>query len=310
MPTRAEWDAKFSAWSQPPGQTERDKCDNAVRAVRKAIDASAALTGRMVQVFPQGSYNNRTNVRAESDVDICVCSSYSVYYDPEVPPAQVGLGPATYLFDQFREDVRTALVTRFGAAGVASGRKAFDVHENTNRIAADVVPTFEFRSYVYGVPLHVGTAFMADGRRIVNFPQQHYDNGVAKNTATGRRFKAITRVLKRLRYEMLNDYVYAAAAAGVQSFEIESMVWNVPDPLLGGATSPLFASLIPDPGIREPLKQVLHHLYAGTATDQACAGWKEVNGIKPLFGSGQPWTREAARTFIAAAWAYAELDQQ
>lgn len=310
MPTRTEWDARFSAWSQPPGQTERDKSDNAVRAIRSAIEASAALAGRMVRVFPQGSYNNRTNVRAESDVDVCVCSSYSIFYDPDVPPAQVGLGPATYLFDQFREDVRAALVARFGAKGVTSGRKAFDIHENTNRIAADAVPTFEFRSYVNGVPLHIGTAFMADGRRIVNFPQQHYDNGVAKNTATGRRFKAITRVLKRLRYEMLNDYAYAAAATGVQSFEIESMVWNVPDALLGGATHPLFVSLIPDAGIREQLKQVLRHLYAGTATDEAWVAWKEVNGIKPLFGAGQPWSREAARTFIFAVWTYAELDQQ
>ena len=309
MPTRAEWDARFSTWAQPPGQTERDKCDNAVRAVRNAIDASTPLAGRMVRVFPQGSYNNRTNVRAESDVDVCVCSSLSVFYDPEVPPAQVGLGPAVYMFDQFREDVRAALVARFGAAGVASGRKAFDVHENTYRIAADVVPTFEFRSYVYGVPLHVGTAFMADGRRIVNFPQQHYDNGVAKNTATGRRFKAIARILKRLRYEMQNDRNCAAGAAGVQSFELESMVYNAPDALFG-AVSPLLAALYPATGIREPLKQVLLHLYAATATDQTCAGWKEVNGIKPLFGAGQPWTREAARTFIAAAWAYAELDQQ
>jgi hypothetical protein len=311
MPTRAEWDARFSAWSQPPGQTERDKCDNAVRAIRKAINASAALAGRMVRVFPQGSYNNRTNVRAESDVDVCVCSSYTIYYAPEMPPPQVGLVPATYMFDDFREDVRAALVAHFGAAGVSSGSKAFDVHENTNRIAADVVPTFEFRSYVYGAPLHVGTAFMANRRRIVNFPQQHYDNGVAKNTATGRRFKAITRILKRLRYEMLNDYAYAAAAVGVQSFEIESMVWNVPDPLLlGGAASPMLVSLIPDAGIREPLTQVLCHLYAGTATDQACASWKEVNGIKALFSAGQPWSCEAARTFIAAAWAYAELNKQ
>src|SRR5207245_972002 len=107
------------------------KCDNAVRAVRNAINASAALATRMIRVFPQGSYNNRTNVRAESDVDVCVCSSYTIYYDPEIPPGQVGLGPATYMFPQFREDVRTVLVAHFGAAAVRSGRKAFDIHENT-----------------------------------------------------------------------------------------------------------------------------------------------------------------------------------
>jgi hypothetical protein len=306
MPTRTEWDARFAAWAAAPGQTERDKCDNAVRAVRNAIDASGALAGRLVTVFPQGSYYNRTNVRAESDVDVCVCSSYTVFYDPEVPPAQVGLGPAIYLFHQFREDVRAALVAHFGAAAVNAGRKAFDIHENTYRIAVDVVPTFEYRSYVLGIPLHVGTAFLSDGRRVVNYPKQHYDCGVVKNKATSRRFKAITRILKRLRYEMVAAGI--ASAANVQSFELESMVWNVATPLFGVVT-PLLAALYPATGIREPLKAILEHLYAGTASDQACAAWKEVNDIKPLFGAGQPWTREGARAFIADVWAYAELGQ-
>jgi hypothetical protein len=309
MATRAEWDARFSSWAQSPGQTERDKCDNAVRAVRNAIDASTALAGRLVRVFPQGSYRNRTNVRQDSDVDVAVCSSYTTFFDPPLPHAQVGLTPATYLFHQFREDVAAALIAHFGARAVRAGRKAFDIHENTYRIAADVVPMFEYHSYLLGILVNSGTAFACEGRLIVNYPEQHYNNGVAKNIATGRRFKAITRILKRLRYEMLSDSAYAAVAAGVQSFEIESMVWNVPDPLFGGAASPFLASLYPETGIREPLKQVLQHLYAGTETDQACARWKEVNGINPLFGAGQPWTREAAQTFIVYAWIYAELSQ-
>jgi predicted nucleotidyltransferase len=48
------------------------KCDNAVRAVRKAIDCSDKLNIRSIEVFAQGSYANRTNVRKDSDIDICV----------------------------------------------------------------------------------------------------------------------------------------------------------------------------------------------------------------------------------------------
>lgn len=305
MPTPAEWERTFSAWAASPSQSEQEKCNNAVRAVQRAIDASAALAGRMVRVFAQGSYRNRTNVRADSDVDVCVCSSATLLFDPIVPPSQIGLGPATYLFPQFREDVRAALAAHFGLAAVTSGSKAFNVRENTNRIAADVVPTFEYREYVLGFALHVGTAFMCDGRRIVNFPEQHYNNGVAKNDATGRRFKATARVLKRLRYEMLNDGINSAA--GVQSFGLESLVWNVPDAVFGVVS--LLDALYAEIRIRERLKAVLRHLYAGTESDEACAAWTEVNGIKPLFGPVQPWTRAGARTFLAAAWDYAELNQ-
>jgi tRNA nucleotidyltransferase (CCA-adding enzyme) len=62
----------FSSWSKGPGKTEQDKCDNAERAVRKAIDACEALSAMDITVFPQGSYAARTNVRQNSDVDICV----------------------------------------------------------------------------------------------------------------------------------------------------------------------------------------------------------------------------------------------
>lgn len=38
------------------------------------------------------------------------------------------------------------------------------------------------------------------GGKIVNWPHQNYENGTAKNKATGTRFKNLVRVLKRLRY--------------------------------------------------------------------------------------------------------------
>ena len=62
----------FVSWSKGPGQTEADKCSNAERAVRKAIKASEQLAALDVSVFAQGSYSARTNVRQNSDVDVCV----------------------------------------------------------------------------------------------------------------------------------------------------------------------------------------------------------------------------------------------
>lgn len=66
------WEDVFCTWGGPPSATEQTKCENAERAVRKAIDASAKLNTRSIEVFVQGSYANRTNVRQDSDVDICV----------------------------------------------------------------------------------------------------------------------------------------------------------------------------------------------------------------------------------------------
>ena len=304
MPSR-DWDAVFARMASSPSQTEQEKIEAAERAVQRAIDSSTALTGRTLKVFAQGSYRNRTNVRADSDVDVCVRCADTIFFDapPFFTPA--GHGPVVYPFDQFRTDVGAALTAHFGARSVRAGRKAFDIHENTYRIAADVVPTLLYRQYRFGLPPIEGTGFLSAGQRIINFPDQHYDNGIAKNKATGRRFKGVTRILKSLRYEMLDNGI--PSAAGVQSYELECMVWNAPTPLFG-MTMP-FLGIYAETGIRQPLKAILEHLYAGTASDQACAAWKEVNDIKPLFGAGQPWTREGARSFIADVWAYAELGQ-
>lgn len=82
--TRADWERIFGTWSQGPGVTEQTKAENAERAIRKAIDASDTLRRLQVDVFAQGSYRNRTNVRQESDVDICVRLMSTFHY--ELPP--------------------------------------------------------------------------------------------------------------------------------------------------------------------------------------------------------------------------------
>ena len=298
MPTPTEWGAKFVTWGSPPGQTEQDKCENAVRAVGNAIDASQALAARRIRVFAQGSYRNRTNVRAESDVDICVYCPDPFFYDLPIgaTPAQFNVvTPAAYTFQQYRADVGAALVAHFGAQAVTSGKKAFDIHQNTYRIAADAVPVMEYRRFQFGAPPVLGAAFLCDGRLIINYPDQHYANGVSKNTGTGRRFKAVARILKRLRYEMLATNGHPSAM-GVQSYELESLVWNVP--------SALFAV---SPDVRGDVQAIVIHAWDQLETDAKCAAWTEVNGIKPLFGAGQPWSREDARTFLYDAWNYAEL---
>ena len=284
----------FREWAKPPSTTEDDRCANAESVVRNAIRGYADFANRTVEVFAQGSYRNGTNVRTESDVDVCVrCMDvFFTEYPPGYTNASFGNSDSTYTYSQFKTDVGKALVNYLGASAVSRGKKAFDLHENTYRVDADVVPTLEHRrysvdngkhSYLSGTELHPD-----DGGRIINWPHQNYENGTAKNRATGTRFKKLVRVLKRLRYEMLAAKI--AAATPIPSYLIECLVWNTPNAAFAAAD---YAG---------NLRAILAHLYQSTSTDDGCSEWGEVNELKYLFRPAQPWTRAQVNGFILAAW--------
>jgi len=199
--------------------------------------------------------------------------------------------PADYSFQQFKAEVGAALSTYFGVASVTRGDKAFDVHENTYRIDADVVACFEYRRYGQAGPDCVGTAFLSDkGLRIINWPEQNYENGVAKNDETGRRFKSTVRILKRLRNEMNGKKI--AAATPMSSFLIECLVWNVPREAFGHDS------------YRADVRWALAHLFNNTLRSEDCRDWGEINELKYLFHPSKPWTVESVHAFLSAAWDY------
>jgi hypothetical protein len=287
----------LKSWAKAPSQTELDKCDNAVTAIRKAINANAALAkhGNGIKAFAQGSYYNRTNVREDSDVDVCVLCTDSVFCDyPEgMKDSDFGITPADYPYATFKNDVGAALAAHFKNGHVTPGKKAFDIKENTYRISADAIPCFEHRRYSKDATwiTPTGTAFVPDGgSRIVNWPDQNYTNGVAKNKNTGGRFKDVVRILKRLRYKMCEEKI--AAADPIPSFLIECLVWNAPNPDFGHDT------------YTSDVRDVLASLFNATIKLETCEEWGEINELKYLFKGGQPWTLAQAHAFISAAWDY------
>jgi hypothetical protein len=287
-------EADFRGWSKPPTATEEQRCTNAESVVRNAIRSSPAFTTRNIEVFAQGSYRNGTNVRANSDVDVCVRCMDVCFTDlPQgYSDSTFGLIDATYSYAAFKDDVERALKSYLGAAAVSRGNKAFDLHANTYRIDADVVATFEHRRYRVrdGKYSHTsGTQLLPDGGgSIVNWPHQNYENGTVKNTQTGTRFKKLVRVLKRLRDEMVAEG--NAAAKPIPSYLIECLVWNAPHQAF---THDEYA---------ENLRAILLHLFSSTQTDATCGEWGEVNELKYLFRASQPWTRAAVNGFVVAAW--------
>ena len=289
----ASWEETFTSWAKGPGKTEQDKCENAENAVKKAISASKKLSTMDVTVFAQGSYAARTNVRQNSDVDICVrLNSHSFCdYPPGKTDADYGMVASDFTFADYRNLVGEALSSYLGAKAVTRGNKAFDVHENTYRIDADVIATFEHRRYYSDGTnqWHSGIAFNTDdGELIKNFPTHCYDNGVEKNDRTSRRYKRVVRILKRLRDVMQEEKVIAAN--NVASFLIECLVWNVPDTHFSHDT---YAA---------DVREVLAHAFNATLTDRDCSEWVEVNRLKWLFKGSKPWTRQQAHDYLSAAW--------
>ena len=294
----ANWEDSFWSWAKGPGDTEKAKCERAETAIRKAIDAHDELSAMDISVFPQGSYRHKTNVRADSDVDICVRLNTTFFpnYPAGKAMADFGNKDGSITFAAYRNLVQDALVSYFGDGVVARGDKAFNIHENTYRIDSDVVAAFAHRRYRYrddGSYYYLsGIGFNTDkGKQITNWPEQNYDKGLAKHNETGKRFRKVVRVLKHLRNKMQEDGI--EAAEGIASCLIEHLVYNIATENFGHKT------------LQADVQAVLAHIFNDTRTKEKCDNWVEVNYQEWLFrGTKQPWTREKAHAFVSAAWDY------
>lgn len=293
-----DWEAQFKEWAKPPGKTEQDRCDNAASAIRNAIKASDKLRTRGVSIFAQGSYRNNTNVRKDSDVDIGILCTDTFFHDP-LPEGwtqeRLGFSDATYHYDQYKNEVEDALVKYFGRSAVKRGNKAFDVHETSYHVEADVAAFFVHRRYKGDGTYLEGVELLTDkeNRRIINWPEQHYENGVGKNNATGTRFKSIVRVLKALSNEMT---AHGVGGADVPGFLIECLAWNVPNNEFQNST------------YLADVRAALAFLFNNTRSHEDCNEWGEVGDLIYLFHSDQKWTWQQAHAFTSAAWDYIGLE--
>lgn len=310
--TQAAWEPRLRVWSVGPGKTEEEKMRHAVTAIRAAIDGSTVLAPHDIEVLATGSFKNRTHIPSESDVDVAVIYkdvflSDWHFADSRAPAdtavvealrREAGVSSATYTYTHYKNDIETALVARFGRAAVHRGDKAFDIRENTYRVESDCVAAFEHRQWTRnasGRLVYVtGMEFVSDsGKEIRNYPNQQFENGEAKHVRTNRRFKKMVRIIKNLCNEMGDKKI--AAAEAIPSFLIECLVYQVPDAYFGQSS------------FYEELRAVLAYIAVNTAFDDLCGKWAEVNDIKFLFHSAQPWTRAQANAFALAAFSYVDF---
>lgn len=287
----------LARWAKAPSETEEGKCDNAISAITDAIRQAQCLSDKDVRIIKQGSYQNRTNVKKDSDVDIIVCLFDSFFHDGLSSDDEkvMGLTDSKYSFGQFKNDVQQILIPKFGSSAVERKNKCIVVKGNDYRIDADVIPCLEHRRYSSRDRYITGVESRSDqNERIINWPEQHYNNGVAKNDSTNRAFKSAVRILKNAKNDMVDNG--SLTDDSISSFLIECLVWNVPNDAFNRTT---WTSLT---------RSVLATLFNATLKQEDCAEYAEVSDLKWLFKGQTKWTYQTAHAFLDKAWRYLGYD--
>ena len=289
---------QLTGWTKPPSNSEQTKLENSERMVRDAIKSDEKLKEKSTETFGQGSYANNTNVRLNSDIDINVRYTGGYFFDlpPDETEEDVNIahvGSSGYSYSEFKDDVETALVNKFGRSEVDRNDKCITVKANTNRIETDVVPTWNFRRYSKDGKYVLGAKFWSDkGKPTVNYPKQHIENGVNKNSNTYRRFKRLTRLHRKLRYKMIDDG--ESVSDNITSFLLECLVWNVPNRIMNDNDS-----------WTDRLKKSIVYIYEQTKDEKTCKEWGEVSELLYLF-VGRKWTYKDVNAYMVLLWNHLE----
>ncbi|MEU4249057.1 nucleotidyltransferase [Amycolatopsis sp. NPDC026612] len=223
-------------WSERPGSPWPAWTK---QMVGDALERSSRLREYSYEIVVQGSYANKTNIRAHSDVDLVVQMRmpFEEQLD-DLGPAEKRRFAAKYVnaaigWHEFRQDVISALRKSYF---VTVGHKCIDIQDwdSLLRIPADIVPAIEFRRYRTfasggGETFDEGIYFEDHrGRVVLSFPKQHLRNGNRKDAATGGRFKQVVRAVKNARLHLM-DVEADDRASALSSYFIECLCYNVPD---------------------------------------------------------------------------------
>ena len=231
MPIK-DLESKLRRWDDPLSDSEEGVCQSAIRTIKGIIDGCNALKSRDIIVFEQGSHANKTNVRNNSDVDIAVVCEETFF--TAVPSnkskSDYGLIDSDYSYNQYKHDVFEALAQYFNMGEVNYGQKSLKIKHfkyNNSYINIDVVPFLRFREYGQRDVIRLGVSLLTpSGEKVINYPEQHIENGTEKNKRTNHYYKRMVRCFKSLKYELEETN---SNVSGVKSFVLESILYNLDD---------------------------------------------------------------------------------
>lgn len=204
--------------------------------------ADMILSG-VIKIGLQGSYAHDTNVYGDSDVDVVIQHTNTFHSNklnlpvPQYQQHEQDHFLATYDWPDLRRDVIIALVQHYGVTNVdTTGKKSIKVLPTAGRLRIDVVPAITYKKYAYYYSLgnhskEHGIAFKhtETNEYIVNYPDQHYDNAVAKQAVTNDRYKSLVRIFKNMRSYLIQKGQLTKEEA--PSYFIQGMVYNIPPSL-------------------------------------------------------------------------------
>ena len=261
-----------------------------------SINEDPILKTKTIEIFGQGSYANNTNVRLNSDIDINVRYTDAFYYDLPKDKTKDDFNlnsPATYSYKEYKNDVENALINKFGQDNVIRNDKCITIKANSYRVETDVVPTWNFRRYQNDKTYELGARFWSDSQvKITNYPKQHIENGIEKNSNTSRKFKRLTRLHRKLRYKMIEDNI--TVNKNITSFSLECLIWNVPNYIFNDNET-----------WNERLKQSIIFIYQNTKEEKDCKEWGEVSELLYLF-IGRKWSYTDVNQYMQQLWTYLE----
>ena len=246
------------------------------------------------EIFLQGSYVNDTNIFSESDVDVVIQlksifqKDITLLSESEKHEFHSAFSNATYGFPEFKKDVLTHLVNRYGQE-VKSGNKAITIPSTICRRKADIIVAIEYRrylmftspkrqSYIEGIHFYDN-----NGEVIINYPKVHSANLTNKHRETDQWLKPIVRIFKNLRRRLQDKGKLSPGDA--PSYYLEGLLYNVP--------SELFRT-----NYATCVSNALNWLQAANKPILKCA-----NEQYPLVGLGShtSWEFHKCNKFLAAA---------
>lgn len=286
------------SWHKPASDTEDTKINHAIDMIKSAISNSNEFDDLTYHVFIQGSYGNNTNVKSDSDVDVNVMLTSTVYcsYVDGKEDKDYGYSDGTITYDEYKNRVIRALENKFNKQDIELGNKSVKISSNSYRINADCVISFQYRDfkvinstdankYVEGIKY-----IAKDGSIVINYPQDHIKNGNVKNTQTNHKYKKLVRIFKRIRNKMCDENLIEKDR--ITSFLVECLVWNVPNTTITNSST---WNIV--------IKNSIVYLY-NAINDDKCGNWGEVSERLYLFHNGRKWTKDNAKDFLLKMWNY------
>ena len=236
-------EAQLETWAHQGAITTSKKTADCVKQILKS---DSVLKDKDFDLYLQGSYKNDTNIRGDSDVDIVAQLNTTFGFDlsrlgeEEIRMFRQAYPDATYQWKEFRKDVLKAILGYYGNNNIAEGDKAIKVIQMPGYLAADIVVCIHYRKYAYfngpknqsyidGIKFYT----RKEGRVIVNYPKEHYENGKTKNSTghTSGWYKPAVRTFKNARSFLIDHDIITNDQA--PSYFIECLIYNAPDENFG-----------------------------------------------------------------------------